>query len=374
MKNTLICMLSVVMFWSMALAQTETEKSAIEKAKSFEDKEDYGSALKWYQKANKLNPKNGVIYYDIAWCQNELELYDDVVETATKGVSVSPSGKLYNEYGYALYKLKNYPQAIEKYKKALVLNPQESNAVKGLADSYFSNKDYDNALIYYKKCLEIGKEQKLANYKISWIMNDQKNYQKAVEYASAAIGIDDKYAEAYNELGYAYSQLDKKDLALENYKNAVEQDSVNATYNFNVADIYYAEGPLNDYDKAIDYYKKGIESDQKNAISYYRLGWILNDKEKYEEAQPYLYKAVEIDPKYSVAWLELGWIDFSNEKYSAAESKFIKAIQFDSKSELGRYYLGQVYIKQDKNSNAQKMVDELKGMSSKYADKLKAKM
>ncbi|MFN8296021.1 MAG: tetratricopeptide repeat protein [Chitinophagales bacterium] len=374
MKKIILMTLSLFLLLNITYAQGETEKSALEKAKNAEDNQDYEMALKWFKKANQLNPKNGTTYYDVAWCENELEKYSDVLRTAEAGIKVAPTAKLYSEYAYALYMLERDDEAIEKYKKALALNPDEKSAVKGIADVYFTDKDYNNAEIYYKKCLDLGKDPKVANYKLGYIMNEHEKYQKAVDYELAAIKLDDEYAAAYNELGYAYSQLNQKSNALDNYIKAHNLNPKNATYAANVADIYYGVKDLEDLDKAVEYYKKSLAIENKSAISNYRLGWILNDKEKYNEAKPYLYKAVELDPKYADAWIELGWIDYSQENYSAAESDYLKALQYNSKSELARYYLGQVYIKQNKKSNAQKMLDELKSMDSKYADKLKAKM
>jgi tetratricopeptide (TPR) repeat protein len=205
-------------------------------------------------------------------------------------------------------------------------------------------------------------------------MNEQGKYQKAVEYELASLKLKDEYAPAYNELGYAYSQLKQKSTALDNYLKAYNLNPQSAIYAANVADIYYDAPELKDLDKATEYYKKSLAIENKSAVSNFRLGWILNEKQKYDDAKLYLNKAVELDPEYADAWIELGWIDFSQSSYSAAEADYLKALQFNSKSELARYYLGQVYIKQNKNSKAQKMVDELKSMNSKYADKLKAKM
>ena len=374
MKKQFIIFFSLFLLFMTTYAQTETEKSALEKGKTAEDNQDYEMALKWYKKASALNPKNGTTYYDVAWCENELEKYSDAVKTAEAGAKISPTAKLYNEYGYALYMLERDAEAIEKYKKALALNPEEKGAVKGIADVYFTDKDYNSAEIYYKKCLDLNKDPKVANYKLGYIMNEREKYQKAVEYELAAIKIDEEYAVAYNELGYAYSQLNQKSTALDNYLKAYNLNPKSATYSANVADIYYAVSDLEDLDKAAEFYKKSLAIENKSAKTNYRLGWILNDKEKYSEAKPYLYKAVELDPKYADAWIELGWIDSSQENYSAAESDYLKALQYNAKSELARYYLGQVYIKQNKKSSAQKMIDELKSMDSKYTEKLKAKM
>jgi tetratricopeptide (TPR) repeat protein len=355
-------------------AQTETEKTALEKAKTAEDNQDYEKALNWYKKANSLNPKNGNTYYDIAWCQNELENYEAVLKIAEAGIKIEPSAKIFTEYGYALYMLNRYTEAIDKYKKALSYNAEEKGAVKGMADAYFTNKDYANAEVYYKKCLELGKDPKIANYKLGYIKNDQEKFQKAVEYEMAAIKLDKDYAAAYNELGYAYSKLSQKSDALESYIKASDLNPNNAVYAANIADLYYTAEGIKDLDKAIEYFKKSLAIENTSATSNYKIGWILNEKKRYSEAKPYLNKAVQLDPKYSEAWIELGWIDFSQENYTAAESDFLKALQFNSKSDLSRYYLGQVYIKQGKIKNAQKMLDELNAMNSSYAAKLKAKM
>ncbi len=374
MKKSTLIFLSLFLLLQITYAQTETEKSALEKGKTAEDNKDYEQALKWYKKALALNPQTGTTYYDVTWCQNELEQYEDAVKTAAVGVKNAPTAKLYSEYGYALYMLDRNTEAIEKYKKALALDAESKSANKGIADVYFSNKEYNTAEPYYKKCLELGKEPAVANYKLGYISNENEKYQKAVEYELAAIKLDEDYASAYNELGYAYSQLNRKSDGLDNYLKAYNLNNESAVYAANVADMYYGVKDLEDLDKALLYYKKSLAIENKSAKSNYKAGWILNEKEKYDEAKPYLYKAVELDPKYSEAWIELGWIEFSNGNNSAAESDYLKALQYNSKSELSRYYLGQIYIKQGKTSSAQKMVEELKNMDSKYTDKLKAKM
>lgn len=358
----------------MSFGQTYTEKSILADAKKAENEKDYNQALNLYIRANLLNPKNSTTYYNMAWCQNELEKYEDVLVTAEKGLKISPTSMLYTEYGYALYMQKNYPKAIEKYKKALSLNEAEKGAIKGIADVYFSTKDYTTAEPYYKKCLELNKSIEVANYKLGYIMSEKGDYQKTIEYELAALKINNNYASAYNELGYAYSKLHKDSLALENYIKAYNIDPKDAIYSANIADMYYSINEFKDLDKALEFYKISLAIDNNNVLSNYRAGWILNDNKKYYEAKKYLNKVVEINPKYAEAWIELGWIEFANGNYTTAESNYLKAIQYNTKTELARYYLGQTYIKQYKKNAAQKMVDELKSLNSTYAQKLKDKM
>jgi tetratricopeptide (TPR) repeat protein len=310
LKKSMHKFLFSVFLLGMALpyaAAQDTEALALEKAKSYEDKNDIEEALYWYKQALNLNSNNTKTYYDVAYCQNELGQYENAIRTAEKGIQISPTSKLHGEYGYACYKLKRNDAAIVQYKKALALDVSDPDAVKGIADVYYAIPDYDNASIYYKKLLDLGNNEYYANYKLAYIMNDQKNYQKAVEYAQASIRANESYADAYNELGYAYSMLGQKSIALDNYKKASELAPENSNYNFNTADLYYNKGELNDYEQALAYYKRGLKSNVSDVESNYRVGWILNEKQQYEEAKKYLEKAVETDPSYHTAWLELGY-------------------------------------------------------------------
>lgn len=368
--NKMMYLLMLLFLTQQITFAQETEKSALEKAKEAEDYGDIEMALKWYKKASELNPKNGTTYYDITWCQNELGLYEDAVKTATKGIKTSTNAKLLYEFGYAYYKLGNYKEAIIKYKNALSVDANEHSALKGIADVYFDNKEFSKAKDYYEQCLDKSKDVSFSNYRLGYIMNEETNYQKAVDYELASLKLDSEYAPAYNELAYAYSQLNKKSMALDNYIKASNLNPKNAIYLSNVGDLYYGVKELEDLDKSLEYYKKSFAIENNNAITNYRIAWILNEKEAYSEAKPYLYKAVEIDPKFADAWIELGWIDYSEKNYSAAESDYYKALQYDSKSDLVRYYLGQVFIKQKKTKKVKKMLEELKSMNSQYAEKL----
>ena len=180
-----------MLLFTVTYAQIDSESSILEKAQTAEDNKDYEMALKWYKKANAINPKTGTTYYDIAWCANELEKYDDAIKIAEAGSKIAPTSKLYVEYGYALYMLDRYSEATDKYKKALALDAGSKSAIKGLADVYFSNKEYSNAETYYKKCLDLDKDPKVANYKLGYIMNENEKYQRAVEYELADIKLDE---------------------------------------------------------------------------------------------------------------------------------------------------------------------------------------
>jgi len=61
-------------------------------------------------------------------------------------------------------------------------------------------------------------------------------------------------------------------------------------------------------------------------------------------------------------------------RHSDAIEKFSKAISINPENENARYYSTLVYVKQNNKTMAQKMVNELKSMSSKYVAELQKKV
>lgn len=94
------------------------------------------------------------------------------------------------------------------------------------------------------------------------------------------------------------------------------------------------------------------------------MGYCLNSKERFSEAINYLKTAIEKEPTYTAAYVELGYAYYKTGKDQDAETSFSKALELNPKNENARYYACLMYIKQKNKAKAQKMVDELKALSS----------
>lgn len=81
-----------------------------------------------------------------------------------------------------------------------------------------------------------------------------------------------------------------------------------------------------------------------------------------------------MEPDYTAAYVELGYSYYKTNNYVEAGLSFDKAISLNPKNENARYYACLMYIKQGKRSQAQKMVDELKVLSSKHVETLQKKV
>ena len=193
-------------------------------------------------------------------------LYTDEGDTAhaLKVLSSIPdsarSAKLYSALGAAYEQRKDYKSAIDAYKHAIVLDRDNLDAIRGLAENYLNDGQLEASLEQYKVIADSNPED----------------------------------AQTYVRIAEIYRRQAKYDLALESLKRAdtLVPDTMDVPYS--MAAVYQAQGR---YDEAIkllqDLLKKTEKSseigtsqaDRNNrAIFIERLGMIYREQENYSAA------------------------------------------------------------------------------------------
>ncbi|MBS3818846.1 tetratricopeptide repeat protein [bacterium] len=126
----------------------------------YEKRGSMDKAVTHYKKAFTLdkNPKASLNIAEIYFKQEKLK---EALGYVRKSIQEKSSAGAYNLQGVLLNKMGKYPQAIESFKKAKEINPQNNFIKVNLGMAYFNNQDYEQARALFKKMLPQIKDSKL---------------------------------------------------------------------------------------------------------------------------------------------------------------------------------------------------------------------
>lgn len=195
------------------------------------------------------------------------QLYTDEGDTAhalqvlSSVPDAARSAKLYSALGAAYEQRKDYKEAIDAYRKAVMLDRDNLDAIRGLAENYMNDGQYDAALEQYKVIVDSNPED----------------------------------AQTYVRMSEIYRREAKYDLALESLKKADALVPDMAAVAYNMAAIYEAQGRYDDAIKLLQDLIKKTDSNQPDdrnnrAIFLERLGTIYRDQDNYPAAVDTFHK------------------------------------------------------------------------------------
>ena len=263
---------------------------------SYMYKEQYGKAHEYFDKLVSQEPSY-YSYYDKALCFTNEENYHDALENYNKAMEYDNNNvNLLLEMGYANYKLYNNIQSIACYEKVLEIEPLDSEALVFIAYNYMDLNDYEKAQEYANKALEKNPQYDEAYRVKAQILTYLKQYDEAIDLYSKALELSPQYEDLYLDVlwtlvsGKRYEECLLMIEENSQYNDFVDQFEV-LTYK---GDCYSA---LYDFEMAIENYKMAI---QINTESDYTVALIAEQYlalENYNEAQKYIDKAFLINPE-----------------------------------------------------------------------------
>ena len=347
MKKTLLLVLTAATLSLPAVAQQSAVTNAIlnqrngllDKARADIDKaivneKTSGKAKTWFTRGEIYeqliaNPIYGKVLQPGEGTQKAFESYQKA--TALEGkdseYGKQAAAKLDNIYGLAFnagvesYNAKDYDKALANYKMAAQIRPSDTTAVLYSAYAQEAKQDLVGAkasynqllgmnyksINVYNRLLQIARQQKdtaeankvlqlaLASYPTNkQFMLEDLNMslgsgkgEDALAKINKTIAADPGNSNLYAVRGSMYDQQKKSDLALADYRKAVELDANNFDAQFNLG-VY-------NYNRAADAYTKASKMDLK---TYQKLGKVLEiqGKKYFQDSVPYFEKALQLQP------------------------------------------------------------------------------
>lgn len=228
---------------------------------------------------NQIRSENQQVKSMVAKAKGDVHLlqndFDGAIDSYSEAIQAGEeSAEPYNNMGYALYRKGDIPAAIENFKKAAKLNPDQGDILENLniAEEEFTN-------------LQGSMAEKRSNSSQSNPSNQNETKgsvtQNEVQRTMPSIC---NSASNCNKEGLRLYKAKKYDEAIKHYEAAI-------IYNSRVPEIYLNLGLVyndtGDYDTAIVYYKKAESMDLEYPNTYYNMHIAYLNKGDRDNAQKY---------------------------------------------------------------------------------------
>jgi len=212
-----------------------------------------------------------------------------------------------------------------------------------------NQKKVVEALDKFKKALSIRPEYTEALYEMGWCQNDLKEYTSAIASLRRARVGWPTIPKVHFELGYAFDKNGNTDSAIVSLLKCIQYKSDYSLAWKQLGTIYYNQDKIEDALLCFNTYERSAKDSIKDYLYFYRKGFCYNAAKKYDSALAPLNRSNQLKNDYLNTWLELGFAHTRLKKGDEAIAYYRKAIDLDPKSHIGYNGIGEVYRDIKKN-------------------------
>lgn len=230
---------------------------------------------------------------------------------------------LENIYGNIFLNLKDYDNAILRFKKSIHINEN------------FSTGFYNLAICYLKKNIKIEVEKNLlqaikknheyleAYFELARFYRNEKRFDEAITNYEFAININPLRSELYVGAGLVYLELNDFIKAEKYFKEAIIVNKGDFYAFFNLGILYFKN---NKFQEALNFINQSILLNKNNFEGYNYIGKIFGVLNNYKLAKLNFEKAIIINPNFDVAIKNLIDLTYNFEEYEECNSIICKYI------------------------------------------------
>jgi len=214
------------------------------------------------------------------------------------------------------YKKENKPDlAIEHYKKALEINPNNFKTQFDFANYLYINSHFDQAIAAFEKAEQLYPQCAQLYFNRSLCHMQKKETEQTIKYLKRAVEVDPEYEKAYNQLGIILHKNKRDHEAIRYLKKYLEKnpDSFNATLL-----LGKSTRNIDDLEGAKKLFRKAVEMRPESTMVLVELANTLNMLFETQEALELYKKALEKNPNqpsiiynYAYTLKKLGYVQES---------------------------------------------------------------
>ncbi len=178
---------------------------------------------------------------------------------------------------------------------------QEDDALRDAYQSYalaciaILNGDYQQGEIHLKEALKNDEHSPYLLKKVSHVLLEQGKGEEALRFAQKAVKDHPGDIDAKKCLAGIYSQLQRFELAISQYREILMGDPENKEARLQLSTLFIR---LKDFDSALGHLAILIEDDPELLIAHYYVGRVNLERDDYGSAEKAFLRVLEINPEF----------------------------------------------------------------------------
>jgi predicted O-linked N-acetylglucosamine transferase (SPINDLY family) len=262
------------------------------------------------------------------------ELADDLnaIEAFKRAILISPVDReLFYNMGISYYTLDLFGEAEINFRKAISIDPLYAEAHNNLGNTLKASGLLQKAQRSYEEAIRLNPHMIEASNNLGLVMNSLGKFAEAetIHRQSIESGIYD--ASTYNNLGLVLKAQDRLDEAEEAFNKSMQLDPMFSDAGINLSSCKMMRGELSEAAEVLKYviiYHGNCPQALNN------LGVLMADTGFLSDAAKLFRAAIDIKSNYVNAYNNLGYVYLSSGDLKAAETSYREALRSDRNNRI----------------------------------------
>ncbi len=253
--------------------------------------------------ASRQGNQQALLWFVRGFEHDEKGEYDQAIQAWREAIRLKPDdAEAWHNLGVTYRNLQQHDQALQAYREAIRLKPDLAEAWNNLGNTYGKLQQNDQAIRALREAIRLQPDYALAWNNLGYTYHRLARYDQAIQACREAIRLKPDLVAAWNNLGNTYGKLRQNDQAIRALREAIrlQPDYVEAWYN--LGNTHYQ---LQQNDQAIRAYREAIRL-QPDPDAWYNLGTTYTRVQRYDQAIQAYREAIRLKPDYAAAWNNLG--------------------------------------------------------------------
>lgn len=264
------------------------------------------------------------------------QMYNEAIAATEQAIAEESYARYWAVLGDVYREAERHAEAVDAYRNALDLIPQNSDYHLGLARCLRESENEEDVEAEYLRAFELDRSDVTPLSELArWHAE-----RGSLEQALAVFDLYPNRSELRFELGVFYREQGMYEESVDAFQQATNLDPEIAYYYGWLGVAYCDNGQ---YEISIPSFQKAIDLDPQTGWYHGRLAQAYYELGSHEEALAELQQAVELDPNDSDAWAWLGSLFYESNRLSDATDALEEAVALDN--DIGWYHrrLGDCY-------------------------------